>query len=248
MTGKKHDSGKARWDLLPLEPVSEIVKVLTFGATKYSPDNWKHVDDPINRYYAAMLRHITSWRMGQRVDEETGIHHLAHAGCCLLFLLWFELTASLTVLIDDNQRDKPSDFPQGWTPRNNDKALDAMAKADQVKREKNEADVTAVLFCSLCDEAMAEVHLDTVYEVGTGFPMHKACAKNKGKRFKHSRVLAKMGETKQADDPMVCFRCGGSITNSDYISAIDPEGEHGYIHTACAVEGPPVNDGRDNPY
>jgi len=90
--GIKNDKGKDRWDLLPIGPVREIVKVLTFGAEKYSPDNWKYVDNHKARYFAAMQRHITSWwEDDEMFDPETGIHHLAHAGCCMLFAIWHDM-------------------------------------------------------------------------------------------------------------------------------------------------------------
>lgn len=86
----KQDNGKPMWDLLPFGPVGEIVKVLTFGAEKYGPENWRMVPDAKNRYFAALMRHITAWWDGEMVDPESGLHHLAHAGCCLLFLTWFD--------------------------------------------------------------------------------------------------------------------------------------------------------------
>jgi hypothetical protein len=82
----KHDTEKPRWDLLPLEAVAPIVDVLTFGAKKYAPDNWRTVPEWRRRYYAAALRHIVAWREGERIDTESGLPHLAHAGCCLMFL------------------------------------------------------------------------------------------------------------------------------------------------------------------
>lgn len=89
--GLKTDTGKPRWSLVPYDALLEIVKVLTFGATKYADNNWQHVDNHEDRYFSAMLRHLTAWKNGQRTDDETGLSHLAHAGCCLLFLLWFEV-------------------------------------------------------------------------------------------------------------------------------------------------------------
>lgn len=90
MTGIKHDGEKPRWDLLPLSTLEGAVRVLTFGAGKYSPDNWTHVPDPVRRYYAAMMRHLTAWQSGELVDPETGERHLDHAICCLLFLRWHD--------------------------------------------------------------------------------------------------------------------------------------------------------------
>jgi len=88
--GKKYDAGKPRWDLLPLEPIKAVVDVLTFGAKKYAPNNWKKVARPRERYYAALQRHLYAWRLGEKKDPESGLPHLAHALCCLVFLAWFE--------------------------------------------------------------------------------------------------------------------------------------------------------------
>lgn len=85
--GRKFDSGKPRYDLVPFEALEEMVKVLTFGATKYTPDNWRYVDNFDSRYFAACLRHITAYARGELNDPETGLPHLAHAMCCLAFLL-----------------------------------------------------------------------------------------------------------------------------------------------------------------
>lgn len=94
MEGVKYDSGKPRWDLLPLKATTKIVEVLTYGAQKYAPDNWRHVQEPKRRYYAAAMRHIVSWAQGERLDPESGQPHLAHAACCLLFLLELEEEAT----------------------------------------------------------------------------------------------------------------------------------------------------------
>ena len=94
MTGRKDDTGKARWDLVPMEALSEVVDVLTHGAEKYGPENWRNVDQPRRRYYAALMRHVTQWWMGEERDEETGFHHLAHAAASALFLVSFDSRGS----------------------------------------------------------------------------------------------------------------------------------------------------------
>lgn len=89
----KDDSAKARWDLLPYESVEQVVQVLTFGAKKYpQPEdqqipNWRLVKQHRERYFAAAMRHLVSWKKGEKVDPETGLSHLAHGVCCMLFLL-----------------------------------------------------------------------------------------------------------------------------------------------------------------
>lgn len=85
--GMKYDTEKGEYGLLPPFALDDIVNVLTFGAKKYSRDNWRHVEDGSRRYFDAMERHIWAWKRGEKNDPETGINHLAHAGCCLMFLL-----------------------------------------------------------------------------------------------------------------------------------------------------------------
>ena len=88
--GVKYDDGKARWELIPFRAMRDVVDVLTYGSRKYADDNWKIVPDARKRYVSAAFRHLTDWAGGEKKDSETGKSHLAHAICCLLFLLWFE--------------------------------------------------------------------------------------------------------------------------------------------------------------
>lgn len=88
--GRKDDLNKLDWLLLPFPQLEIVVKVLEFGARKYGINNWKHVHYPKPRYLKAAMRHLIARINGQRIDEESGLPHLAHCVCCLLFLLWFD--------------------------------------------------------------------------------------------------------------------------------------------------------------
>lgn len=85
--GMKFDDGKPRMDLIPPHAEQMLAMVLTFGAKKYAPDNWRLVENPEQRYIAAAMRHINAYRSGEINDPETGLPHLAHAMCCLAFLI-----------------------------------------------------------------------------------------------------------------------------------------------------------------
>jgi len=84
--GRKFDGGKIRYGLLPPLALKATADVLTFGAEKYEPDNWKRVPDSLNRYFDAAQRHMWAFKEGETIDPESGKHHLAHALCCLMFL------------------------------------------------------------------------------------------------------------------------------------------------------------------
>lgn len=88
--GMKFDDDKPRFDLIPPTAERMLADVLTFGARKYAPDNWRKVDDAETRYIAAALRHINAHRSGEQHDTETGLPHLAHAMCCLAFVIELE--------------------------------------------------------------------------------------------------------------------------------------------------------------
>jgi hypothetical protein len=92
----KYDTGKDRLDLVDPGFIINVAKVMTYGLEiGYKKDSWKKVHDPINRYYAALMRHILAWRSGEIYDNESGFHHLAHAGTNIMILLWFELKNNL---------------------------------------------------------------------------------------------------------------------------------------------------------
>ena len=87
--GLKKDNGKPGMDLLPYDALVEIAKVLDFGKQKYDAHNWKKGIE-YSRVVAAAYRHLGEYTEGRRVDSETGLSHVAHAACNLLFLLWYE--------------------------------------------------------------------------------------------------------------------------------------------------------------
>lgn len=88
--GIKYDSDKVRYDLVEPQFLKMVAEVLTIGAKKYADDNWKKVENKRARYTAATMRHFEDWRMGNIYDDESGLPHLAHAACNLMFLIWID--------------------------------------------------------------------------------------------------------------------------------------------------------------
>jgi hypothetical protein len=96
MNGLKYDgldgNGplKNRWDLVQYDCVEDLVKILTFGSVKYGDNSWQQVENAEDRYFAALMRHLVASRNGEKTDEESGLSHLSHVMCNVMFLLWLE--------------------------------------------------------------------------------------------------------------------------------------------------------------
>lgn len=97
--GWKLDAGKDRIDLIAPEFIFGTARVLTFGAAKYAERNWEK-GMSWGRCFGAMMRHLWAWWGGAgptrknfvfgELDDETGLSHLWHAACCLMFLVAYE--------------------------------------------------------------------------------------------------------------------------------------------------------------
>jgi len=87
-TAMKSNAGKPRMSLLPPAALVDIVRVREFGCQKYDDWDWTKAR-PWTEYSDAAERHIMAWAAGQDNDEESGLNHLAHAACNMLFLLEF---------------------------------------------------------------------------------------------------------------------------------------------------------------
>jgi len=87
--GRKDDNGKLPYHLLAPEFLEGTAEVLAFGAAKYAPRNWER-GMAWSRPFSALMRHMWAWWRGERADPETGISHLYHAACCLMFLAAYE--------------------------------------------------------------------------------------------------------------------------------------------------------------
>ena len=90
-TALKFDQNKLPLHLLSTEAMNQTAAVLKFGAQKYAEHNWRKGFD-WSRPLSAAMRHITAFNAGEDRDPESGLSHLAHAACCIMFLLEFEKT------------------------------------------------------------------------------------------------------------------------------------------------------------
>ena len=85
---RKYDKDKIRMDLVPLECIESIAKVLTYGADKYEENSWQELPDFWKRYKGALLRHLTALDKGELIDKESGLYHIDQVLTNAMFLSW----------------------------------------------------------------------------------------------------------------------------------------------------------------
>ena len=84
----KYDKDKPKMSLLPPKALRGIAEIMTYGAKKYNPHNYKLGKGlDWDQMYSACLRHMNAWNDGEDIDPESGRPHLYHAGCCLVMLI-----------------------------------------------------------------------------------------------------------------------------------------------------------------
>lgn len=73
-----------------------IGDVLTHGASKYAANNWLR-GMSWTVVFGAVLRHLFAWFMGERLDRKekggSGLPHLYHAACGIMFLAHYDDSA-----------------------------------------------------------------------------------------------------------------------------------------------------------
>jgi hypothetical protein len=79
--GAKLDAGKIRPQLVLggfSRALEEVVKVGTYGANKYTDNGWIKVENGIERYSDAAMRHWLEEAQGIECDGESRLLHAAH--------------------------------------------------------------------------------------------------------------------------------------------------------------------------
>ena len=86
--GLKKQGEKIEFTHFPIELILEALgKVTSYGAKKYSPDNYKN--EEIDSYVNSFFRHFIAWRRGEKIDE-SGFPHVYHMLTNIAFILCIE--------------------------------------------------------------------------------------------------------------------------------------------------------------
>lgn len=83
--GSRFNINKPKYSILSLKELEPGVRVLEFGAEKYSRDNWKK-GLKFSEILDSMMRHIAALQSGEWTDPESGLPHIGHIQCNALFL------------------------------------------------------------------------------------------------------------------------------------------------------------------
>jgi len=83
--GDRFNEGKLRWSLVDFKSIEPMVRVLEFGAKKYSDHNWKE-GLKTTEICESLMRHLTAYLNGENNDPESGISHIGHIQCNAMFL------------------------------------------------------------------------------------------------------------------------------------------------------------------
>jgi len=144
--GMRFDSGKLRFNLIPMDAKVELARVYTIGAIKYDDDNWlKGMSWKIMIDCAE--RHFALFQMGQTRDPDTGCHHLAQAAWNLIGLLVYDLRGLGT----DDRTKLPIDENFNW--------IAGRAKELGLGLSKEETDALRAKYTKMREEHKARLEL-----------------------------------------------------------------------------------------
>jgi len=91
--GLRYNEGKPKWSLVDFKSLEPMVRVLEYGAEKYTTkdcsgrDNWKK-GMPVQEVCESMLRHTFALLEGEMIDSESGKEHIGHVQANAMFIAY----------------------------------------------------------------------------------------------------------------------------------------------------------------
>lgn len=107
--GLRYNSGKTRYDLVPLHLLRSTAKVLEMGEKKYHRWNWAD-GMPFSVVIGCIKRHLAAIEQGEDLDPESGERHVGHIMCNMLFLEHYMNMIEMGVEGADKLDDRPEIF------------------------------------------------------------------------------------------------------------------------------------------
>jgi hypothetical protein len=94
LKGLRYNKGKLRWSLVDYKALEPMIRVLMYGAEKYTTQeasgdhNWKKGLDKIE-ILECLQRHLAALMDGELYDKESGLPHIGHIMCNAMFYSHF---------------------------------------------------------------------------------------------------------------------------------------------------------------
>lgn len=84
----RYNDGKPQWSLVDFDSLEPLVRVLEYGAKKYSKNNWKKGLDK-QQILESLMRHLIKLMNNELVDEESQEQHIGHILANAMFYSYF---------------------------------------------------------------------------------------------------------------------------------------------------------------
>ena len=88
--GDRKNDGKLKWSLVSMTALEPMVKVLMFGAEKYSSHNWRK-GLKYSEISESLQRHLNAFMEGENNDPESKLSHIGHILCNAMFLSYMSI-------------------------------------------------------------------------------------------------------------------------------------------------------------
>lgn len=101
--GMRYNQDKLQWSLVDFKSFEPMVRVLEFGAKKYAAHNWKK-GLKVTQTMESLYRHLFALQSGEDIDPESGLPHIGHIQCNVMFLAHMLLNRPD---MDDRYKEEP---------------------------------------------------------------------------------------------------------------------------------------------
>lgn len=108
--------GKAPLADLPWLALVWVAKVIQYGAWKYARNDWWKGMKWVEEISNSLERHFAKWILGEDIDDESGLPHLAHLATDILYLFTWTL---IGVGVDDRMKVSKDLIKQAFDPMQN---------------------------------------------------------------------------------------------------------------------------------
>jgi hypothetical protein len=81
----RYNDGKPDWTLLDYPSLLPLVDVMTYGAEKYSRENWKLPSPNKVEPLQSAMRHLIALIQGEELDPESQKRHTGHVMANMMF-------------------------------------------------------------------------------------------------------------------------------------------------------------------